>query len=633
MFFAIGFDIAALLVCVSLGIVLFADKILPTKQNLQYKNMLLLTIVSASSAIASNVLYANPRFLRTPVLLALCLLNYLSFNLISCAYAKFIIYSVKSMSERTLFEKIVTSVPAVLVVIFSVPPAFLKTYAFTPETLRDTISNYCLYIIAAFNIVFGLVYGIKYRSAMERQRVAILCVYTALVFLIVAVNVIWGVLVLNFGVSLGLIFIMLTVQDPNAMLDVSTKSFNAKALDVLAKEWISTKKKFSVAGILVRNLDYINGQYGIDVGTKALGQIAPRLRNVASDAFVFHSQEPAFAVLSDGITERRLSDVAEKLSDELFVNGMNIRLNVGSFIIDYPKIFQTEKQMYAIINFMIDNAYQSHDKKVLVADGALLEKFIFEESVSAAITRAVRDKSFQVYYQPILNQKTGVFDTAEALARLSTDELGFIPPSSFIPKAEQSGEIIEIGKIILDKVCKFIAAHNPEKYGVKNIKVNLSVVQCMQNKMGGELISIIDSYGINHNAINFEITESLADSGDSFFAKNIADLRGAGFKFSLDDYGTGYSNLTRMISFHFDVLKLDKSIVWMAEKKREAMVSLRGTVDIANGIDMAVLAEGIETENQAGFLRDAGVSYFQGYLYSKPIPENDYLEFLKANAK
>lgn len=631
MLITIGFDIATLLVCFSLGLVLLINKTLPMKQMTLYKEMMVFICLSAAFAILGNILYVKPKFQGTLILFILFLANHLIFNMISCIYTRFIIYSSKSSRSWNLFEKIVAVVPPVLVVIFVVPLAYQKAYVFTPETFHNTVYNFILDGIAAFNMIFALVYIVMHINEIGKRKFSIVCVYTAMIFAIVLVYIFFYVLILNFAVSLGLVFLMLSLQDPNTMLDEQTKSFNAKAFEVTCKDWFSRKKAFSVAGILLRNKGFINEKYGVETGTKVLEKITPVLKKVISDSYVFHFRETSFMILGDNITEKNISNIVEKLSDELLVHGLNIRLDVGSFIIRFPEIFRTESEMYRIINFMINSSYQSKSREVFVADEEFLKKFVYEENVSVAIKQAVHDKSFKVFYQPILNQRTGKFDTAEALARLVTDDLGFIPPDSFIPKAEKTGEIIEIGKIILDKVCRFIVLSRPEKYGVKNIKVNLSVVQCMQHDMSRELISIIDSYGISHDMINFEITESLADNADLFFRQNVADLRSAGFKFSLDDYGTGYSNMTRMISFHFDVLKLDKSIVWMAEEKWEAMISLRGTVEIANGINMAVLAEGVETEKQADFLRDAGVAYFQGYLYSKPIPENDYIEFLKAN--
>lgn len=627
----IGFDIAALLVCFSLGIVLFVNRILPTKQTKIYIGMLVLMVLASVSSLVENLLFRNPAFSRSFILLLFVFLNYFTFTSISCFYLKFIVFSAKSKYDLNLIEKLAVNVPQVLVLVLSLPCVYYKVFVFTPETLHDTVFNYFLYGITAFNMIFALVYIIIHINEIGKRKFSMVCVYTATIFAIVLVYVFSYILILNFAVSLGLVFLMLSIQDPNTMLDEQTKSFNAKAFEVTCKDWFSRKKAFSVAGILLRNKGFINEKYGVETGTKVLEKITPVLKKVISDSYVFHFRETSFMILGDNITEKNISDIVEKLSSELLVHGLNVRLDVGSFIIRFPEIFRTESEMYRIINFMINSSYQSKSRDVFVADEDFLKKFVYEENVSVAIKQAVRDKSFKVFYQPILNQRTGKFDTAEALARLVTDDLGFIPPDSFIPKAEKTGEIIEIGKIILDKVCRFIVLSRPEKYGVKNIKVNLSVVQCMQHDMSRELISIIDSYGISHDMINFEITESLADNADLFFRQNVADLRSAGFKFSLDDYGTGYSNMTRMISFHFDVLKLDKSIVWMAEEKWEAMISLRGTVEIANGINMAVLAEGVETEKQADFLRDAGVAYFQGYLYSKPIPENDYMEFLKAN--
>lgn len=623
------FDIAAIFVCFSLWIILFSSRILPIKQNLLYRWMLILTTVSSASAIGSHFLYRMPSMNHGILFIILCFLNYAAFNLITCVYVKFIVASAKSKRDRNLIEKVIFTVPGVIVLICVPFLVYSKVWVFTAETLHDVLWDYILYVVAVFNMLFGLFYTIRKHDFFGRRIVTVVCVYTVVIFMIVAVNLIMKLMLLNFGVSLGLIFIFMTLQDPNVMRDTRSNSFNSKGFDLISKEWLSTKKSFGIIGVHIKNMSFINDKYGIEIGNKVVEQIAPLSRIIIPNSYIFHLRGTSFAVIAEKVSEGKVRDFVDTLSNKVKIRGMNIPIDVVACLMEYPKVFHDEKQLTDLVEFMMDGAYHAQKSRIIFATQEHLKKIQYDNDVLVAVKQAVQDSSYQVFYQPIMNVQTGEFETAEALARLIAPDLGFIPPDVFIQKAERSGDIVRIGEIILEKVCKMICSNKIENLGVKNVKINLSVIQCLQRGMADRVIRIIDAHEIDHELINFEITESIADNSDSIFIENVSKLKDAGFKFALDDYGTGYSNMTRMISFHFDVLKLDKSIVWMAENNSDALISMKGTVDIADRLKMAVLAEGVETEAQAKILKESGVKFFQGFLYSKPLSEYDFIEFLK----
>ena len=159
----------------------------------------------------------------------------------------------------------------------------------------------------------------------------------------------------------------------------------------------------------------------------------------------------------------------------------------------------------------------------------------------------------------------------EALVRLFDDNLGFVPPDEFIPIAEKNGDILVIGEIVLEKVCAFIEEYHPEDYGIKSIHVNLSVVQCMQENIGIRLLNIIDKYKIPHGLIDFEITESTADNSSENLDKIMDDFNKKGIDFSLDDYGTGYSNQSNLMRYPYSIVKIDKSLVWACDSNQKRL--------------------------------------------------------------
>ena len=227
-----------------------------------------------------------------------------------------------------------------------------------------------------------------------------------------------------------------------------------------------------------------------------------------------------------------------------------------------------------------------------------------------------------------VNRK-GSFSSAEALIRLWDEHLGYIPPDEFIPMAEQNGMIIEIGEIVFRQVCAFIQNHNLDSLGIDYIEVNLSFVQCMQENLAQQLVSIMKEYNVAPNRINFEITETAGSVKADTLRRNMDKLIEIGSAFSMDDYGTGFSTADYLAHLPLQIVKIDKSILWSAMEKPEAFIILRHTVEMLKDLRKKIIVEGVETQEMVDILTKMHCDYLQGYLYSKPLPEEDYIAFLR----
>ena len=242
------------------------------------------------------------------------------------------------------------------------------------------------------------------------------------------------------------------------------------------------------------------------------------------------------------------------------------------------------------------------------------------------MTTSVSSCSYEVYYQPTYNLD-GSLHGAEALIRMHDKELGKLYPDEFIPVAERSGLIDDIDDFVLEEVCKFIKSGVLARYGINSINVNLSVQQCMRPGFVEEVTEIVERYGVKKRCINFEITESIAADDYDIFSNIITRLKKAGFMFSMDDYGTGYSNVSSVFSLDFDVIKIDKSILWGAENKL-GMTILENTIRMIQQMEKKILVEGVETIDQVRLLEKLKVDYLQGYYFSRPIPKNDFVKLI-----
>ena len=189
------------------------------------------------------------------------------------------------------------------------------------------------------------------------------------------------------------------------------------------------------------------------------------------------------------------------------------------------------------------------------------KQFMLMSKLDDIIERAYVNHKFQVYYQPIYSIKQKRFVSAEALLRLIDDEYGFVSPELFIPAAEKSGAIYKIGDYVTEEVCRFIASEEYKTLGLDYIEINLSAAQCAQDELVENTLTMLKKYGVSPDSINLEITETAAAESHSAMERNMQKLSESGISFSLDDYGTGYSNIKRVVSLPLKIVKLDKAFV------------------------------------------------------------------------
>ncbi len=236
------------------------------------------------------------------------------------------------------------------------------------------------------------------------------------------------------------------------------------------------------------------------------------------------------------------------------------------------------------------------------------------------IGAGLKNGRFLIYYQPLYNVSDGNFTEAEALLRLRDEKGNFVSPDEFIPVAEQNGQITEIGAAVLDSVCRYIRCMLRCSADIDTISVNLSVVQLMQDNVVGRLMNIIRANEISPNRILLEVTESTLVSNYEQVGDKIRAMSEEGVQFAVDDFGTGYSNITHVIDLPFDVVKIDKSLVWDSVRSRKCNIMIRELTKIFKDINLSVTAEGVETQEHDEFVRECGCDKIQGFRYARPMP-------------
>ena len=342
-----------------------------------------------------------------------------------------------------------------------------------------------------------------------------------------------------------------------------------------------------------------------------LGQFATVARNMG------HDTAEAIAM-----TMRRRLNVPVKTSFGI----IDIYSNVA--LVKFPDDIQNEDMAMSFV----DNFYHIDGVLDNVLDLSNIpnrKEFEMKMSMASIIKRGLVRDSFEVYFQPIYSIKEKAFVSAEALLRLKDEKFGIISPALFLPEAERNGSIHKIGDIVFDQVCKFIASEEFKEVGLEYIEVNLSVVQFMHEDLPIHIMDAVKRYGVEPRRINIDIIESVDTYSHKMMEDNIKILRELGFTFSLDDYGTGYSKMDTVSSIPFDTIKINQNLA--TSNNPEMKVMMEHSIKMIKDMKRKIVVEGIETEEMLNSFEGYLCDYIQGYYFSKPLPEKDFIKFLRKN--
>lgn len=244
---------------------------------------------------------------------------------------------------------------------------------------------------------------------------------------------------------------------------------------------------------------------------------------------------------------------------------------------------------------------------------------------------AIKNHELVAYYQPQYDALTSQLVSAEALVRWIKPDGTFITPWQFIPVAEETDLVKDIDWYMLEEVCKFLKNRIDNRLRYVKVSVNFSRKHLVEKDFFEKLCSMVDGYGISHSLIEVELTESALMENPKNMIDLIYNIRNVGFDVAIDDFGSGLSSLSLIKDISANVLKIDKSLLsGNCENEKERIV-LESIFDFAHRLNLVTIAEGVETKEQLGFLRTCDCKLIQGYIFSKPIPEEDFAELCSNN--
>ncbi|WP_167957597.1 EAL domain-containing protein [Anaerosporobacter faecicola] len=268
---------------------------------------------------------------------------------------------------------------------------------------------------------------------------------------------------------------------------------------------------------------------------------------------------------------------------------------------------------------------ERHKNNYAYFNETMKNNMVKRQNIENIMVASLKKREFQIYYQPKFNLLTNEICGAEALIRWIREE-GIIYPGDFIPTFEDNGFIIDIDFYVFEEVCKQLRYLIDHNYRIVPVSVNFSRLHFRENTLPNTLQRILKTYNISPDLIEIEITESAMTDNSSYLLPVLDQLGQQGFRLSMDDFGSGYSSLNALRNLPFDILKLDKNFFRTGSATEKERIVISNIVHMARDLKMEIISEGVETTEQAEFLKSIGCNYAQGYLFAKPMPAEEYMD-------
>jgi diguanylate cyclase (GGDEF)-like protein/PAS domain S-box-containing protein len=399
----------------------------------------------------------------------------------------------------------------------------------------------------------------------------------------------------------------------------------------------SEKRELAVMLVDLERFKRINDTIGRHAGDQVLKELALRLRRTIED-----SATPArlggdrFAVVVPHLPAASIARwveewIVESFAKPLTVDEIELRPTVKIGIALYPADGDTAEALFTNAEAALKRAkaatepylFYSPEMNALVAHRMLLE---------SRLRRAVADKQFTLYYQPKVEMTTRRIRGLEALIRWPDPELGMISPLEFVPLLEESGLIVEVGRWVIEQAVLDMKVWRAQGLTVPPVAVNVSEVQLRQPNFVATVLSTLGPADSRIADIDVEITESMLAQNTAANVQKLLQLRESGVRVFMDDFGTGYSGLSQIAHLPLDALKIDRAFVNGMSNSSEHMAIVSAIINLARALKIKVVAEGVETEEQAERLRSLGCEEAQGYLYGRPVPADQTAKLLLAPA-
>lgn len=485
------------------------------------------------------------------------------------------------------------------------------------------------YVVMLTELAMVVLCYVKNRSSIGKNVVKVMYILPPMLVLLVVFQRMFPYLLLN-GTIIAFSETILFINFQNLKVDRDslTGLGNRKCFFEEISLRLAGEQKFQVIVISLKNFAMINQRYGYRKGDEFLYTIAMWLSNFQKDSRVFRFSNVSFALICPYSTaqkaEENLLRIQERFETTWELGEISHRIPAC-----FVNMVREEKDWEAThfvecMVYMVDESKKS-DMGIIHFDNEISKVLSRKQEMILLLRRVMEERRVQIWYQPVFDCETNEFSSLEALLRIPGDDGMMISPGEFIPLAEEKGMIDELSWIVIEEVCRFLSRHL--ELPVKSVSVNLSMQQFMNQKLYEKIEYFLRKYQVPVEKLKLEITERVILYDQRYMKKMMDIMTAKGVRFYLDDFGVGYSNFASVMHLPFECIKLDRSLVSGLTTNKNDVLIVKMMIDLFHNIGMRVVSEGIETKEQLELIRELGTDCVQGYVFERPMCEEQLLLF------
>ncbi len=391
---------------------------------------------------------------------------------------------------------------------------------------------------------------------------------------------------------------------------------------------IRQNQPFAVWFIDLDRFKEINDSFGHSIGDGVLQEVAERLEKTIGLESVARFGGDEFAIIvehahSRNDTEGIIRDFLSRLADPMNVGGYEIFVTCSAGASFFPSDAQSAEELLRNADSAMYQAKEEGKNTYQFYTQEMTQRAYERLTLENSLRKALVNNEFILYYQPQVDMAREQIIGFEALIRWNNPEFGMVSPAKFIPIAEETGLIVEIGEWVIEEASRQIARWRGEGLNPGYIAVNISAKQLIHGNLEKVIPAILEKHGCTPRCIELELTESIIMNNPEYSKNILTQLSKMGFNLAIDDFGTGYSSLAYLKNLPMNKLKIDKSFVDNLPEDQADGEIVKSIIHLATGLNLKIVAEGIETEKQGAFLLREGCPIAQGYHYYKPLPASE----------
>lgn len=562
--------------------------------------------------------------------LLLCTIMLAVMCIIPVLFSSFFVRRRQNESRREILLRLVNLLP-VGICLISIFVSVWNRYVFYVDAKGFHAGK--LFWIFYLNYVLYAVSAIVHTLRHKRHRRVSLPISIA-ILTAGALPALFGMLLPDFPVycfcMTCVVFLAVNGEEQNyRFTDTVSGALNREAFLFSVQEAEEQSQQKHLFAIGMDNFKLINEMYTVEGGNQIMRQLVAALQAEFGRQRIYRLGGDMFALIVPGDTEcpRVLDDIRKIFEHPFKAGGRLIRLSACIGVVHSAN--HSTSELVTAMEYALSQAKNVGKGEIFEAVADTADEMKRRKAIETAMMENIQQQRFEVHYQPIYDAKKKKFHSMEALARLNVPGYGYVSPEEFIRIAEKNGTILQIGLLVLEEVCRFIVETDLGSRGIEYVEVNLSVVQCTHDLIYSSIREVLRKYNVPPEMLNLELTESAAAYSEKKLIRNLARMSLMNLSFSLDDYGSGYSNINYIVTLPFTIAKIDKYLVWAAAKSATSRLILEHIIAMFRAIHLKVVTEGIEDAEMADMVIRMGADFLQGYYYSKPVPKELLLERLE----